>query len=235
MQKQFYRTSILLGEEKIDELATKHVIIAGVGGVGGFVVEAIVRAGIGKITIIDHDIVDITNINRQLIATLDSVGKPKIDLFVERVASINPECKIVAKQVFIDENNLNDLITQDVDYVFDCIDSVPSKIALIRYCLANKIKIISSMGAGNRYDVTKVQIADISRTKSCGLARVMRLGLKKHRITKGLKVVYSEEPGSSPLAQGKGLRPINGTISYLPALFGLMMSGYVIKYLIDNS
>lgn len=233
MQQQFYRTSILLGEEKVNELATRHVIIAGVGGVGGYVVEAIARAGIGRITIIDHDVVDITNINRQLIATLDSVGKPKVELFVERVLSINPDCKIEAKQKFIAEDNLSELIV-DADYVFDCIDSVPSKIALIKYCLHHKIKIISSMGAGNRYDVTKVKIADISKTNSCGLARVMRLGLKKHRISKGLKVIFSEEQGSSPLAQAKGLRPINGTISYLPALFGLMISGYAIKNLIDQ-
>jgi tRNA A37 threonylcarbamoyladenosine dehydratase len=233
MQQQFYRTSILLGEEKIAHLANYHVIVAGVGGVGGYVVEAIARAGVGKITIIDNDIVDITNINRQLIATLPDVGKPKVELFKERILSINPQCEIIVRQEFIVEDNLATLITHDANYIIDCIDTVPSKLALLSYCYRNKLKICSSMGAGNRYDITKVKIGDIGNTTSCTLARVIRLRLKKYGIKKGIKVVYSTEEGSSPLLQGKGLRPINGTISYLPAIFGLNLAGIVLKELID--
>ena len=234
MLQQFYRTGILLGEDKVNDLSKVHIIVAGVGGVGGQVVESLVRAGVGKITIIDNDVVDITNINRQLIATLPDVGKPKVEVFQKRVMSINPECELVIKQQFINEDNLSELIDKSADYVIDCIDTVPSKIAMIRYCVTNKIKIVSSMGAGNRYDVRHVKIADISKTKMCALARVIRLGLKKHGITKGVTVVFSDEPGSSPLVQGKGLRPINGTISFLPPLFGLMLVGFVLKKLIDR-
>ena len=236
MQDQFYRTSILLGEAGVNVLAGKHILIAGLGGVGGQAVEAIARAGVGKITIIDNDVVDITNINRQLIATLPDVGKPKVELFYQRIKSINAECKITAHQRFLSADNLAELFPERVDYVLDCIDTVPSKLALIRYCLRNKFKIISSMGAGNRYDVTQVKIADISKTRMCALARVIRLGLKAGGIEKGVTVVYSEERRKAPpLVQEKGIRPINGTISYLPPLFGLMMSGHVLKSLIDKS
>ncbi len=234
LQQQFYRTSILLGDEKLQLLSAKHILIAGVGGVGGQVVEAIARAGIGRITIIDNDVVDITNINRQLIATLPNVGRAKVELFMQRIQAINPICEIIAHQAFIDENNISELVLSNVDYVIDCIDTIPSKIALITYCIKNKINIVSSMGAGNRYDVTKVRLADISKTKMCSLARVIRLGLKKRGIIKGLTVVYSEEERKAqPLLQD-GSRPINGTISYLPPLFGLMLAGHVIKSLIET-
>ncbi len=235
MQEQFYRTSILIGEQGVNHLAKKHVLIAGVGGVGGQAVEAIARAGVGKITIIDNDTVDITNINRQLIATLSGVGLAKVELFLQRIRDINAQCEVIIHQQFLVDENLHELIPKSVDFVLDCIDTVPSKLALISYCVRNKIKVISSMGAGNRYDVTQVKIADISKTKMCGLARVMRLKLKANGILKGVPVAYSEEPRKSPpLVQEKGLRPVNGTISYLPPLFGLMLSGYVLKKLIDQ-
>ena len=234
IQEQFYRTSIVLGEDKVNELITKHVVIAGVGGIGGYVVEALARGGVGKITIIDHDVVDITNINRQIIALLPDVGKPKIELFRDRVTQINPECNLVAKQVFIDKDNLSELISQDVDYVVDCIDTINSKLDLIEYCYRNKIKLISAMGAGNKIDVTKAQIADISKTSTCGLARLVRLRLRERGIRRGVKVVYSTEKGADPLIQEGASRPINGTVSYLPALFGIMLSGVVLKEFIDS-
>lgn len=234
IQQQFYRTSILLGNDKVKALTNTHVLIAGVGGVGGQAVEAIARAGIGKITIIDNDVVDITNINRQLIATLPDVGNSKVELFVHRIKLINPQCDIVAHQRFINSENLSELIPNDVDYVLDCIDTVQSKLALISYCIKNKIKIVSSMGAGNRYDVTKVKLADISKTKMCSLARVIRLGLKERGITKGLMVAYSEEERKAPPLTQESGRPINGTISFLPPLFGLMLAGHVVKYLIER-
>jgi tRNA A37 threonylcarbamoyladenosine dehydratase len=137
---QFTRTSILLGEEGVAKLAGKHVLIAGVGGVGGYAVEAIVRAGIGKVTIIDNDVVDVTNINRQLITNLNNVGKPKVSEFEKRIIEINPKINLIAKQVFIDNDNLEELLADKPDYVIDCIDTVNSKLALLIYCLKNKTK-----------------------------------------------------------------------------------------------
>ena len=233
IQEQFYRTTIVLGVEKVINLTSKHVIIAGVGGIGGYVVEALARGGIGKITIIDHDLVDITNINRQIIALLQDVGKPKIELFRDRVAQINPDCELIAKQVFIDKENIAELIHNDVDYVIDCIDTINSKLDLIEYCYKNKIKLISAMGAGNKIDVTKAQIADISKTSTCGLARLVRIRLRERGIHRGVKVVYSTEKGTDPLIQEGVGRPINGTVSYLPALFGIMIAGVVLKEFID--
>ncbi|RTL02510.1 MAG: tRNA threonylcarbamoyladenosine dehydratase [Proteobacteria bacterium] len=232
---QFFRTEILLGSSAIDKLANRHVLIAGVGGVGGYAVEAIARAGIGKLTIIDNDVVDITNINRQLIADLNNVGQSKVAEFAARILAINPNIQLNALPVFIEENNLAELLADKPDYVIDCIDTINSKLALIKYCLRNKIKIISSMGAGNRIDVSKVKVADISKTQVCALARNIRLRLRQDGIRKGLKVVYSEEvPFAKPLADPDGGRPTNGTISYLPALFGINLAGIVMKELIIN-
>lgn len=235
MLAQFTRTNILLGEANLAKLAGKHILIAGVGGVGGYVAEAIARAGIGKITIIDNDVVDISNINRQLISNLENVGKTKVDEFSSRIKSINPDVELVSLPVFIDENNLGQLLANKPDYVIDCIDTIESKLALIIYCLKNKLKIVSSMGAGNRIDVTKAKLADISKTQVCALARNIRLRLRKLGIKKGLTVVYSEEePFAKPLANPAGGRPTNGTISYLPALFGIMLAGKVLQELIIN-
>lgn len=231
--KQFVRTEILLGEVGINKLSSKHVLIAGVGGVGGYVAESIARAGIGTITIIDNDVVDISNINRQLIANLDNVGKYKVEEFATRIMQINPLVKLNVLPVFIDKNNIAELLSDKPDYVIDCIDTIESKLALLIYCVRNKIKIVSSMGAGNRIDVTKVKVADIGKTKVCALARNIRLRLREIGIHKGIKVVYSEEERyAKPLANPTGGRPTNGTISYLPALFGIMLSGLVLQELI---
>lgn len=235
MQKQFTRTEILLGTEQITNLKNKHVLIAGVGGVGGYALEAVLRAGVGKITIIDNDVVDITNINRQLISTLDVVGQAKTEVYYQRAQLINPECNIIAKQIFIDENNIPELLSDKPDFIIDCIDTMNSKVALLEYAIKNKFKIVSSMGAGNRIDVSKAKLADISQTSVCALAKTIRLRLRKCGIKKGLTVVFSDElPYNKPQVQEIG-RPINGTISYLPALFGIMLSGYVIKKLIETT
>lgn len=235
MLQQFTRTNILIGEQGLAKLAGKHVFIAGVGGVGGYVVEAVARAGVGKITIVDNDVVDITNINRQLISNLDNLGQAKVAEFAKRIEGINPDCDLRFLVTYIKKDNLPDLLSDKPDYVIDCIDTIDSKLALIEYCLTNGIKVVASMGAGNRIDVTKVKIADIGKTKVCGLARSLRLRLRKSGIRKGLKVVYSEEePFNKPLIVPGGGRPVNGTISYLPALFGIMLSGLVIRELIIN-
>ncbi len=235
LQPCFYRTEILLGLDGVNKLQNKHVFIAGVGGVGGYVVENIVRAGIGKITIVDNDVVDITNLNRQLIAMHNNVGNSKVAEFEKRVKLLNPQISLISKEIFIDANNLSELLSNKPDYVIDCIDTIQSKLALLEYCLRNKIKVISSMGAGNRIDVSKVKLADISKTKVCALARNVRLKLRDRGIHKGLQVVYSEEEAyAKPLPNPKGGRPTNGTISYLPALFGVMLAGVAIKGLING-
>lgn len=236
MLAQFTRTNILLGEVNLNKLAGKHILIAGVGGVGGYVAEAIARAGVGKITLIDNDVVDITNLNRQLISTLDNVGEFKVTEFAKRILAINPDVELITQAVFIEQNNLAELLVDRPDYVIDCIDTIESKLALLVYCLQQKIKVVSSMGAGNRIDVTKAKLADISKTQVCALARNIRLRLRELGIHKGITVVYSEEaPFSKPLPSptGRG-RPTNGTISYLPALFGIMLAGKVLQELIIN-
>ena len=235
MLAQFTRTNILLGEDNLTKLAGKHILIAGVGGVGGYVAEAIARAGVGKITLIDNDVVDITNLNRQLISTLANVGELKVNEFAKRILAINPEVQLVTQALFIDADNLADLLGDKPDYVIDCIDTIESKLALLVYCLEHKIKVVSSMGAGNRIDVTKAKLADISKTQVCALARNIRLRLRELGINKGITVVYSEEtPFAKPLANPDGGRPTNGTISYLPALFGIMLAGKVLQELIVN-
>lgn len=235
MLAQFTRTNILLGEDNLAKLAGKHILIAGVGGVGGYVAEAIARAGVGKITLIDNDVVDITNLNRQLISTLANVGELKVNEFAKRILAINPEVELITQALFIDADNLADLLCDKPDYVIDCIDTIESKLALLVYCLEHKIKVVSSMGAGNRIDVTKAKLADISKTQVCALARNIRLRLRELGINKGITVVYSEEtPFAKPLANPDGGRPTNGTISYLPALFGIMLAGKVLQELIVN-
>ncbi len=235
MLAQFTRTNILLGEDNLTKLAGKHILIAGVGGVGGYVAEAIARAGVGKITLIDNDVVDITNLNRQLISTLANVGELKVNEFTKRILAINPEVQLITQAVFIDAANLANLLEDKPDYVIDCIDTIESKLALLVYCLKHKIKVVSSMGAGNRIDVTKVKLADIGKTQVCALARNIRLRLRELGINKGIMVVYSEEtPFAKPLANPNGGRPTNGTISYLPALFGIMLAGKVLQELIVN-
>lgn len=234
MLAQFTRTSILLGETNLNKLAGKHVLIAGVGGVGGYVAEAVARAGVGKITLIDNDVVDITNLNRQLITNLDNVGEFKVTEFAKRIISIHPEVNLITKATFIEQSNLEELLADTPDYVIDCIDTIESKLALLVYCVKYKIKVVSSMGAGNRIDVSKAKLADISKTQVCALARNIRLRLRALGIHKGITVVYSEEtPFNKPLASPTGFgRPVNGTISYLPALFGIMLAGKVLQEMI---
>lgn len=234
MLAQFVRTNILLGESNLTKLAGKHVVVAGVGGVGGYVVEALVRGGIGKLTLVDNDVVDISNLNRQLIGNLTNLGQSKVSEFAKRVQAINPQLELCALHVYLDSSNVAEILHSRPDYVIDCIDTIEAKLALITYCLEHKLPLVSSMGAGNRIDVTKVKIADIAKTQVCALARNIRLRLRQQGIKRGLTVVYSEEtPYAKPLpAATKGARPTNGTISYLPALFGIMLAGKVLRDMI---
>ena len=214
---------MMLGSDAVERLKCSHVAVFGIGGVGGFAAEALARAGVGKLTLIDSDTVSISNLNRQIIATLSTVGKNKAEAMKERIADINPDCEVEAVNMFYSEENAELISLEKFDYVVDCIDSVKSKIHLI--CEANKkgVRIISSMGAGNKLDPTRFKVADISKTSVDPLAKVVRVELRKRGINR-LKVVFSDE---EPINPERARTP--GSVSFVPSVVGLIMSGEVIK------
>ena len=211
----------MLGEAAVDKLRSAHVAVFGVGGVGGFCVEALARAGIGKITLIDADRVAVSNINRQIIATNATVGQYKTEAMKTRIADINPGCEVITYELFYSEENPIPL--DGVDYVADCIDSVRSKLYLITEAKAAGIPIISSMGAGNKLDPTRFTVADISKTHTDPLAKVIRTELRKKGINH-LKVVFSDEMPINPSGERTP-----GSISFVPSVVGLIMAGEIIK------
>ncbi len=235
---QFERTGILLTEAELSNLANRHVLVAGLGGVGSYCAEALARAGIGSLTLIDHDVVAVSNINRQLPALISTVGRSKIDLMADRIRDINPDCQLALHRVFIVPENIAEFVPAGVNYVADCIDSLNCKVALVVYCRRNDIAVASSMGAGNKLDPSRIRLADIAATRVCSLAAAMRKRLKRQGITRGVLTVFSDEPGRPPRppqpVEGRGrARAVNGTISYMPALFGLMLAGEVIRSLLE--
>lgn len=221
------RTEILIGKNNIEKLNNLHVAVFGVGGVGSYAVEALVRAGIGEITIIDADNVDETNINRQLLATVDVVGQSKVDVLEKRILSINPAIKIHKICDFYSLENRTKFFEQKYDYVVDAIDSISSKIDLIKYCYDNNIKIISSMGTANKLEPLKLKVADISKTTVCPLAKIIRKKAKELGIKK-LKVVYSEE---LPI-KNENTNTL-GSISFVPSVAGLIIASEVIRDVIN--
>ena len=228
---EFCRTELLVGEEGINKLHNSKVIVFGIGGVGSFVVEALTRAGVGNLILVDNDTICISNLNRQIHATQATVGMIKVEAMKERVISINPKCNVEAKQVFITADNISEIIPSDVDYVVDAIDTVTSKLALAEYCYKNNINIISSMGTGNKMDPTQFRVSDVFKTKVCPLAKVMRHELRKRGVKK-LKVVYSEEMPMTPdkgRAVPSGKRQTPGSISFVPPVAGMIIGGEVIK------
>ncbi len=235
---QFTRTHILLGDEGLQCLKSKHVFVAGLGGVGSYCAEALARAGIGRLTLLDHDNVVVSNINRQLPALLSTVGQSKAELMRARIADINPDCGVTILRTFLTIDNVNELVPGDSDYVMDCIDSLSCKVALVVESYKRGLKVASSMGAGNRLDPTRIRIVDISKTEVCPLARVMRKRLRKEQVYKGVLTVFSDEFPRAPLppeptGQGRP-RAVNGTISHMPPLFGYMLAGAVIKQLLEE-
>lgn len=228
---EFCRTELLVGEEGISKLHNSKVIVFGIGGVGSFVVEALTRAGVGNLILVDNDTICISNINRQIHARQSTVGMIKVEAMKERVISINPNCNVEAKQVFITAENISEIIPSDVDYVVDAIDTVTSKLALAEYCYKNNINIISSMGTGNKIDPTQFRVSDVFKTKVCPLAKVMRYELRKRGVKK-LKVVYSEEMPMTP-DKGRAVpsqkRQTPGSISFVPPVAGMIIGGEVIK------
>lgn len=247
-QHALSRTELLIGKEGLDKLKNSKVIVFGVGGVGSFTVEALTRAGVGNIVLVDDDTVCLTNLNRQIHATYSTISKVKVDVMKERILSINNKCNVTTYQTFVTPDNIEEFITDDIDYVVDAIDTVSAKIALAKYCYENDIKIISSMGTGNKFDPTQFKVSDIFKTKVCPLAKVMRRELKNRGVKK-LKVVYSEELPTKPRTEDvvtcktgcvctggtkkcAEKRQIPGSISFVPPVAGMIIGGEVIKDLL---
>ena len=232
------RTQLLIGEDKLAKLTLSHVMVVGMGGVGSYAAEFICRSGIGKMTIIDGDVVDPTNRNRQLPALAVNHGKPKADIMAERLKDINPELELTVIKEFINPEMVEKLLAGNPDYIIDAIDSITPKITFMKMAYEKKLAMVSSMGAGGKFDPTQLKITDISKTIICPFAQQIRKVLKTHGIYKGIKVVFSpEEPIKESLMMTDGRnykKSAYGTISYLPAAFGAVVSSVAIRDLLEN-
>lgn len=230
------RSLLVFGEEGIAKLASSHVLVAGVGGVGGFVSESLARAGIGKLTLVDHDEVSPSNLNRQIIALNSTLGLNKAEVMKERILDINPNCQVVVLKKFLKPEDMEELLSIPFDFVVDAIDSLNCKVSLIEVAFNKGLPVVSSMGAGRRIDPTKIEVCDFSKTHTCGLARQVRQRLRKRGISKGIQVVFSSElplpAGPMEEIEGARGRVVNGTASYMPGIFGLMLSGLVVSRLV---
>ena len=250
-QHSLSRTELLIGKDGLTKLKESKVVVFGIGGVGSFTVEALVRAGVGKLVLIDDDTICLTNLNRQIHATYKTISKSKVGVMKDRILEINPKCEVITHETFVTAENMGEIITEDTDYVVDAIDTVTSKIALVEYCKEHGIGIICSMGTGNKLDPTQFRVADIYDTKICPLAKVMRHELRKRNVD-SLKVVYSEEIPTKPkldevitckegcICTGGSKkcaikRQIPGSISFVPSVAGLIIGGEVIKDLIKEN
>lgn len=218
----FSRTEILLGKEAVEKLQSAHVAVFGVGGVGGYVVEALARSGIGTLTLIDNDKVSLSNINRQIIALHSTIGKYKTEVAKARIADINPNANVYTRELFVLPETIEEIDFSGFDYVVDAIDTVSGKLAIIQSAKEKNIPVISAMGAGNKLNATAFCVKDISKTSGCPLARVMRRELKKRNI-ENVKVVYSEE---EPKKTEEG---VVGSVAFVPSVAGLIVAGEVIK------
>jgi len=245
MLHQFSRNELAVGPEGLEAMKKSTVAVLGIGGVGSFAVEALARTGIGRIIMIDKDVVDITNINRQIHALLTTIGQPKAELMRERIKLINPECDAVALQMFYTEETCEKLFAYPLDYVLDASDTITYKIHLIKECIRRGIPIISSMGAANKMDPTKFEVADISQTKMDPIARVIRKKLRKAGITKGVKVVFSTEtpvkqredvlgrivPENAPEIRKAKMPPSSN--AFVPSVAGLIMASVAVRDILD--
>lgn len=238
MNNWLERTELLLGAEKLEILKNAHVLVVGLGGVGAYAAEMIARAGVGRMTIADADVVGATNINRQLLALHSTIGKSKAEVMAERLKDINPEIELTIVNRFIkDEETYTLLDAAQYDYVVDCIDTLSPKLALIVAALERKMKVVSSMGAGAKTDPTQLEIKDISKTHHCPLAHMLRKRLHKVGVYKGFKAVFSPEPireGAMIIEEEQNKKSQVGTISYIPALFGIGCASVVIRDLIGE-
>ena len=239
MSEQFLRTEMLLGSEAIQKLQSARVAVFGLGGVGGYAVEALARSGIGGLDLIDSDTVSISNLNRQILATHSTVGMLKVDAASQRVLDINPDCSVRTYPIFYTPDTADQFDFTQYDYIVDAIDTVTGKLALVERAMAAETPIICCMGTGNKLDASAFQVADISKTTMCPLARVMRKELAKRGI-RHLKVVYSQEEALTPTgweeeAAALGKRQIPGSVAFVPGAAGLLLAGEVIRDLTGHS
>ena len=229
MDGKFRRTGMLMGEDALEKLARCRVAVFGIGGVGGFVVEGLARAGVGALDLIDHDVVSESNINRQIVALTSTVGLPKTEVAAERVRDINPSCRVVIHNLFYLPDTADQIDLSVYDYVVDCVDTVTAKKLLIVNAKSAGVPVISSMGTGNKLDPTMLKVADIYDTKVCPLAKVMRRELKGLGLDK-LKVVYSDEEPKVPAERVREQgRDVPGSCSFVPSVAGLIIAGEVVK------
>ncbi len=240
MLNEFSRTELLLGKEKISRLSSSKVIVFGVGGVGGYVCEALARSGVGTVDIVDNDEVSLTNINRQIIATHKTIGKYKVDIMKERMLDINPNINVKVHKCFFLPENSNTFNFEEYDYIIDAVDTVAAKIAIIEKATKLQLPVISAMGAGNKLDPTGFKVSDIYKTKICPLARVVRTECKKRNIP-SFKVVYSEEQPRKPveklpIEENKSTirKDTPGSIAFAPSIAGLIIASEVIKDLVGG-
>ena len=238
MKEIFSRSALLLGEEGIEKLNKSKVAVFGVGGVGGYVAEALARSGVGHFVLVDNDDVSITNINRQIIATTKTVGRDKVEVMRERILEINPEADIEIRKCFYLPENADTFDFSNYSYVVDAVDTVTAKLEIIVRAKEADVPVISSMGAGNKLDPTKFEVADIYKTSVCPLAKVMRHECKKRGIKK-LKVVYSKEESMKPIMTSneeipEGKRAIPGSVAFVPSVAGLIIAGEVVKDIVCN-
>ncbi|ADU94985.1 tRNA threonylcarbamoyladenosine dehydratase [Geobacillus sp. Y412MC52] len=245
MLHQFSRNELAIGPEGLERLKNATVAVLGVGGVGSFAVEALARSGIGRLVLVDRDNVDITNINRQIHALLSTIGRPKVELMKERIADINPACEVIALQMFYTEETYEQFFAHDLDFVIDASDTIVYKVHLMKQCLKRGIPIISSMGAANKMDPTRFRIADISKTHTDPIAKVIRAKLRKEGIRRGIPVVFSDEKpvkiredvrqvvgnDASPIRKAK-MPPSSN--AFVPSVAGLIMASYVINRLLEG-
>ncbi|APH04271.1 tRNA threonylcarbamoyladenosine dehydratase [Bacillus weihaiensis] len=245
MLHQFSRNELAIGKEGLDILKNSTVAVLGIGGVGSFAAEALARSGVGKLVLVDKDDVDITNVNRQIHALVSTVGQPKVDLMAERVKDINPDCEVVSLKMFYTEETYEQFFAHNLDYVVDASDTISYKIHLMKECLDRHIPIISSMGAANKMDPTRFKVADISKTHTDPIAKVIRTRLRKEGIRKGIEVVFSDE---SPIVireevrkeVGNDAAPIRkakmppSSNAFVPSVAGLIMGGHVITKLLKD-
>ncbi|MFC0296192.1 tRNA threonylcarbamoyladenosine dehydratase [Geobacillus jurassicus] len=245
MLHQFSRNELAIGPEGLEKLKNATVAVLGIGGVGSFAVEALARSGIGRLVLVDRDNVDITNINRQIHALLSTIGRPKVELMKERIADINPACDVIALQMFYTEETYEQLFAYDLDFVIDASDTIVYKVHLMKQCLKRGIPIISSMGAANKMDPTRFRIADISKTHTDPIAKVIRAKLRKEGIRRGIPVVFSDEKpvkiredvrqvvgnDASPIRKAK-MPPSSN--AFVPSVAGLIMASYVVNQLLKD-
>ena len=231
------RTQLLVGEEGVKKLADSHVLVVGLGGVGAYAAEQLARAGIGKLTIIDCDTVNVTNKNRQLLALDSTLGRPKVEVMAERIRDINPDVEVVAINQYLKDQPIIDLMEQKFDFVVDAIDTLAPKVFLLYYAVQNKQNIVSCMGAGGKFDPTKIEIDDISKSHNCRLAFYIRKRLHRLGIREGITVVFSPEKVAESAVsieeQTENKIATVGTISYMPAIFGCFCASHVIRRILE--